>query len=159
MKYPLLFIFLAILSINCSSKKTIEVNSSKSKIQSKGMFEQTTAFMICSQYPNIFQLETVDKKPLPVQGEDEWIRDFYMALRYPPTSRENGVQGTVKLEIWLGLDGSIESIAYLQQVAPDIDNAAVEAFRKASVKGFTPAIFEGRPVRCKATIPLHFRLG
>jgi TonB family protein len=144
--------------MSCNSKKAIEVESSTTKNVSKGMYEQSTSFMVCSQNPNTFQLETVDKKPLPIQGEDEWIRDFYMALRYPANSRENSVQGTVILEIIIGIDGSIEDIAFIQQVAPDIDTASIEAFRKASSNGFTPAIFKGMPVRSKATIPLHFRL-
>ncbi len=144
--------------MGCNAKKAIKVASSDSKSVSKGMYEQSTSFMVCSEYLNIFQIETVDKKPLPVQGEDEWIRDFYMALRYPANSRENSVQGTVILEIKIGIDGSIEDIAIVQKVAPDIDNASIDAFKKASSQGFTPAIFEGRPVRCKATIPLHFRL-
>ncbi|MFT4533322.1 MAG: TonB family protein [Saprospiraceae bacterium] len=156
----LTFSFLIVSTLlSCSAKKTIEVDPSESKSGSKGMYEQTTEFMVCSVYPNIFQSETVDKKPLPIQGEDKWIRDLYMALRYPAASRENGVQGTVILEIWFGSDGTVEAIALVQQVSLDIDNAAVEAFRKASIKGFTPAVYKGMPVRCKATIPLHFRLG
>jgi len=157
MRLSLFYIFLSVLFITCGTKKIIEPVTSKTK--SSGMYEQTTAFMVCSKYPDIFQLETVDKKPLPVQGEDAWIRDFYMALRYPADSRENGTQGTVILEIVFDIDGTIEGIALIQQVSQDIDAAAVDAFKTASKQGFTPAIFEGRAVRCKATIPLHFRLG
>ncbi|MFT6334044.1 MAG: hypothetical protein ACJATI_000776 [Halioglobus sp.] len=113
--------------------------------------------MVCSQYPKTLQLESVDSKPLRIQGKEAWIRDFYMALRYPVTSRENGVQGTVILII-IDFDGSIEGIAIEQQVAPDIDNTEVEAFHIASKKGFGPAIFEGRAVRCMSKVPLHFRL-
>ncbi len=162
MRQSLIYIFLSLLFFNCGSKKSIEPigeQTTPATTKSRGLYEQTTAFMVCSQYPKIFQTETVDKKPLPVQGEDAWIRDFYMALRYPPDSREKSVQGTVILEIIFDIDGTIESIAYKQQVAPDIDEAAVEAFRIASKQGFSPAIFEGRAVRSKVTIPLHFRLG
>ena len=159
MKYLTYSFLIVIILLSCNAKKAIEVDPSESTKISKGMYEQTTEFMISSEYPNIFQLETVDKKPLPTQGEDEWIRDFYMALRHPPTSRENGVQGTVILEVLIAPDGAIGSVVCVKQVAPDIDNAAIEAFRKASIKGFTPAIYKGKPVSCKATVPLHFRLG
>lgn len=159
MKQPIIYLLFAFLLINCGSKKQISQGSIKTKTESKGMFQQTSAFMVSTKYPDIFQLETVDKKPLPVQGENQWIRDFYASLRYPPESRKNGIQGTVILQLTIDLDGTVENIGCLQQVASDIDKAAIIAFKKASINGFTPAIFEGRAVKCKATVPLHFRLG
>lgn len=47
--------------MSCSVKKIIRAKPSDSKNVSKGMYEQTTEFRVCSVYPNIFQLETVEK--------------------------------------------------------------------------------------------------
>jgi protein TonB len=76
--------------------------------------------------------------------------------RYPDLAREAGVEGTVKVQILVGLDGRvIRAIIAPHGSIPMLDEAALEAAR-ASV--FTPALANGKPVKVWVGQQYRFRL-
>ena len=75
---------------------------------------------------------------------------------YPEIAREAGVEGTVKVQILVGLDGRvIRAIIAPRGSVPMLDDAALEAAR-ASV--FTPALANGKPVKVWVGQQYRFRL-
>jgi protein TonB len=76
--------------------------------------------------------------------------------RYPDLAREAGVEGTVKVQILVGLDGRvIRAIIAPHGSIPMLDEAALEAAR-ASV--FTPALANGKSVKVWVGQQYRFRL-
>jgi protein TonB len=76
--------------------------------------------------------------------------------RYPELAREAGVEGTVTVQILVGLDGRvIRAIIAPRGSILMLDEAALEAAR-ASV--FTPALANGKPVKVWVGQQYRFRL-
>lgn len=76
--------------------------------------------------------------------------------RYPQSARDNHVQGEVILYGVVETDGSVSHITVIQQAAPELVSAAVEAVRQWRYK---PAFCGQRPVRVEISIPVRFTLG
>jgi protein TonB len=75
---------------------------------------------------------------------------------YPEFAREAGVEGTVRVQILVGLNGRvIRAIIAPRGSVPMLDAAALEAAR-ASV--FTPALANGKPVKVWVGQQYRFRL-
>ncbi|MEZ4387289.1 MAG: TonB family protein [Candidatus Krumholzibacteriia bacterium] len=62
---------------------------------------------------------------------------------YPPRALREGREGTVMLELLVSEAGVVDSVAVVQGLAPDLDQAAVAAARRFV---FTPALVQGEPV-------------
>ncbi len=72
---------------------------------------------------------------------------------YPAAAREAGVEGLVRVEVTVGVDGSVTGARILAGLGHGLDEAALEAARRAS---FEPAMRCGKPVVGTAVLP--FRL-
>lgn len=95
--------------------------------------------------PNVFVY--ADEMPVLVRAVEP---------RYPDLAREAGVEGTVAVQILIGLDGRvIRAIIAPRGSIPMLDEAALEAAR-ASV--FTPALANGKPVKVWVSQRYRFRL-
>ena len=76
--------------------------------------------------------------------------------RYPDLARDAGVEGTVIVQVLVGLDGRVEQAI----IAPRgsvllLDEAALEAARTFV---FTPALANNRPVKVWVRLPFRFAL-
>jgi protein TonB len=75
---------------------------------------------------------------------------------YPDLAREAGVEGTVKLQLLVGLDGRVlRAIVRPGGSVPMLDQAAIDAALRCV---FTPALANGRPVKVWVTQDYRFRL-
>ena len=75
---------------------------------------------------------------------------------YPDIAREAGVEGTVKLQLLIGLDGHVlRAIVQRNGSVPMLDEAAIAA---AMASVFTPALVNKRPVKVWVTQDYRFRL-
>lgn len=72
--------------------------------------------------------------------------------RYPEAAFRKGLEGTVKLEFIVELDGKAGSVRVLESV-PGLDAAAVKCVRSWR---FEPATRQGIPVRVVAQAPVSF---
>ena len=113
-----------------------------------------------------------DAKPAPpgesfatpgdgVQPETPWIYyDEPPAVvskprpEYPDLARQAGVEGTVRLLVFVGVDGRVREAKVVASV-PLLDAAALEAIRRWT---FTPALANGHPVAVWVAVPVVFRL-
>ncbi|MEJ5358330.1 MAG: energy transducer TonB, partial [Desulfobacterales bacterium] len=75
--------------------------------------------------------------------------------RYPRLAREMGREGTVVLALAIAADGRLEDVEILESAGSDFDEEALRAVRASS---FRPAVSEGRPVACRAILPVKFVL-
>jgi len=75
---------------------------------------------------------------------------------YPDIAREAGVEGTVKLQLLVGLDGHVQrAIVRPGGSVPMLDDAAIAA---ALATVFTPALANNRPVKVWVTQDYRFSL-
>jgi periplasmic protein TonB len=73
---------------------------------------------------------------------------------YPAAAREAGVEGLVRVEVTVGVDGSVTGARILAGLGHGLDEAALEAARRAS---FEPAMRCGKPVVGTAVLPFRFK--
>jgi TonB family protein len=73
---------------------------------------------------------------------------------YPGSARQAGIQGSVLLDIRVGLEGSVESIR-LVSGPPELATAAIDAVKQWR---FKPHVVDGRFTGMRTTLRLTFRL-
>lgn len=74
---------------------------------------------------------------------------------YPRFARRIGKEGTVLLRLTLDESGSLKNVELLEKAGHGFDEAAVTAVRASR---FRPALRNGRPVPCRALLPVRFEL-
>lgn len=72
---------------------------------------------------------------------------------YPEEVRNEGIQGSVEVEVTVATDGTVEAAKALSG-PPALRDAAVEAARKWT---FEPLVLNGEPARLAGTLTFHFR--
>lgn len=76
---------------------------------------------------------------------------------YPNVARQNGWEGTVKLNVYVAADGGVEDVQILGSSGHDqLDQSAVSAVRNRWQ--FSPALREGQPVAGWKSIAVRFEL-
>ena len=74
---------------------------------------------------------------------------------YPSAARDAGVEGLVRVEVSVSADGSVTGARVLAGLGHGLDEAALEAARRAS---FEPGTRCGKPVAATAVLPFRFNL-
>ena len=78
------------------------------------------------------------------------------SVRYPPTSRDDGEEGTVTLRFIVQTDGSISDIRIARSSGhPRLDAAAQRNLRQAK---FQPATCHGKPIAMRVHYSFKFEL-
>jgi len=67
-------------------------------------------------------------------------------------SPDEEVYGTVYIQFVIKADGSVDSVKVIRGVFPDLDRQVLKAAR--SMKGWKPAVRNGKPVSTKFILPL-----
>jgi TonB family protein len=81
---------------------------------------------------------------------------FNVAPVYPASMQAAGLEGVVKLDVLIGVDGGVESIRVVgAQVHPDFAKAASVAVKQWR---FTPTLLNGQPVEVEMTASISFSL-
>jgi TonB family protein len=73
---------------------------------------------------------------------------------YPDLARKRGIEGTVLLQVLVGLDGSVKEVKVMRGIE-GLDQAAIEAVKKWR---FQPAHSKGEPIECWVAAPIWFHL-
>ncbi len=84
----------------------------------------------------------------------EWIQKH---IEYPQLAVEMGEQGIVYCQFVVNKDGSIEQVKIVRKVSDLLDEEAKDVIKK--MPKWTPGEQAGKKVRCRFTLPIHFRLG
>lgn len=75
---------------------------------------------------------------------------------YPPSMRDAGLEGLVRMEALIGVDGKVLSVRALPaQVHPEFTQAAEDAVRRWV---FSPTLLNGSPVEVQMAVSVRFRL-
>lgn len=99
-----------------------------------------------------------DLMPRPRQGTNRFLDDIFGSLNYPPSARENNIQGKVLVDIWVNPLGTATQFTIEQSVSPDIDQEVLRVIKNASHAGFTPLVYEGNSVPYRIRFPMAFRM-
>jgi protein TonB len=82
-------------------------------------------------------------------------RRLVSAPAYTAAAREAGVEGLVRVEVSVSTDGSVTGARVVSGLGHGLDEAALEAARRAA---FEPATRCGKPVAATAVLPFRFNL-
>ena len=74
---------------------------------------------------------------------------------YPEEAEEDEIEGLVIVTAIVGKDGHVEKIEKVVGPDPSLKRAAVRALLRSR---FLPALYKGRPVKCRVKVPYNFRL-
>ncbi|MFK8004869.1 MAG: energy transducer TonB [Saprospiraceae bacterium] len=143
----LLLLSFLILTLSCSSTKEANPNNNS--------FEKIT-YQIFQN--GIFVDAELDQEPEAIAGEKEFLMTMYRKMNYPAQGRENGIQGTVKVEVIVNEMGKLESSKIAKSLGQDFDKEALSAIRRGFELPFKPAIQNGKSVKVKYQIPVNFKL-
>ncbi len=92
--------------------------------------------------------------PPPSVADTDAVAVSRPAPRYPPEALRRNIGGSVRVEVTVAADGSVERIALAEGSGNrDLDRAAMEAVRRWK---FKPALRNGQPVAATVIVPLEF---
>ena len=113
----------------------------------KTALDGVLSFYECDHRPAFFGSQD------PKSFISQWV---YKYLRYPESAIREGIQGTVQVEMVIGVDGKIVDVKVVRGVSEELDAEAVRVV-SASPK-WTPGRVNGKKVKAALTIPVEFRL-
>jgi TonB family protein len=93
------------------------------------------------------------QNPVPADSEPTIL--YREAAKYPIEARQNGLEGTVILDIGVAADGKITDIQVFIGLPDGMTESAIEAAKKAR---FKPATMDGKPVSARAKMMTNFKL-
>lgn len=96
---------------------------------------------------------TLEHMPEPPGGMEGLMKYFSTHVRYPA---EGDILGRVVCQFTVFKDGSIGDIIVVRKVDPSLDKEAVRLL--SNMPKWKPGTQQGRPVNCKYTVPIFFRL-
>ena len=134
----LLFLALIFCGYNSISQVTYASNVSLSASETDPAFETKTT------YPEF------------VGGHEALQKFLQDNLVYPEPGIRKGHEGTVVVEFFVNVDGSIEDIAIRNSVCKRLDTTAMKLVKK--MPNWKPAEFNGRTVRARYLLPITFEL-
>lgn len=91
----------------------------------------------------------VEKAPVAVN-----LQQIKSMMKYPEIARESGIEGRVIVKVLVNTDGSIIRIGGIS--GPEIFHEEVS--EKIMELQFTPALMDGKPVKCWVSVPFSFKL-
>jgi protein TonB len=109
----------------------------------------------------------LDALPPPPPPPSETAQEFYafdeapvllkfVNPRYPDLARQAGIEGTVLLNVLVGIDGKVIQVSVIQSdVTPAMEKAAGEAAKQFL---FKPAKQRTVAVKARVAIPIRFKL-
>mgnify|MGYP002235079427 FL=1 len=100
--------------------------------------------------------DMVEQMPTFPGGQTELMAYLGKNIKYPPIAQENGTQGQVVLQFVVERDGSIGDIKVVKSVDPYLDKEALRVVK--TMPKWKPGMQRGKPVRCRFTLPVRFRL-
>ena len=95
--------------------------------------------------------KTVEVMPVPVGGYDA----IKKKLIYPKLAKENGIQGTVDVQIVVDEFGEVTSAEVVKGIGYGCDETARIAVYYTK---FKPGLQKGKPVKVQMTVPIEFKI-
>lgn len=95
----------------------------------------------------------VPEYPGGQEAMDQYISEN---LKYPKSAQDNGIEGTVDLNLTVKPDGSIGTIKIVRMIDPDLEAEAIRLVK--GMPAWTPADKNGTPVEAPAQVQINFVL-
>jgi len=149
---PLLLIVLLLIGSSCKTSQT-----STKQTPSKRTLPEVVYSIKEEEGYKLIELAK-EQRPEPIQGKDQWVRDFYTTMKYPAKARQNSVQGIVILDVIIDENGKVLSVDVGHGLSAECDTEAKRAFLQSTQEGYQPLIFNGEPVKFKMEVPVGFWL-
>lgn len=102
--------------------------------------------------------QTNDPSPdqfVDVKHEPQELTPLERLVVYPEEARRNMLEGTVALTALVDIDGSVKKVEIIHSDSSIFDQAAIDAMMK---ERFTPAMYNGQPLKVWITRRINFRL-
>jgi TonB family protein len=94
--------------------------------------------------------------PPKFPGGDTAMKGFIKRnIQYPPTAKENNIQGRVVVRFVVKMDGTIDNITVIKSI-PSLDQEALRVIKMMPL--WTPGKQNGQPVAVYMTLPFTFNL-
>ena len=100
--------------------------------------------------------EVVEKNPEFSYNGMSLMQYLGKSIKYPTNAQETGTQGRVIVQIVVNKDGSIVDVKVVRGVDPYLDKEAIRVI--STMPKWKPGEQRGKPVRCKFTVPVMFKL-
>ena len=101
--------------------------------------------------------EIVEEAPEFINGGMAGLMQYLSKnIKYPTIAQENGTQGRVVVQFVVNRDGIIVDAKVMRGVDPYLDKEALRVIN--SMPKWKPGKQRGKPVRCRYTVPVMFRL-
>ena len=100
--------------------------------------------------------EVVEKNPEFSYNGMSLMQYLGKSIKYPTIAQETGTQGRVIVQFVVNKDGSIVDVKVVRGVEPYLDKEAIRAI--STMPKWKPGEQRGKPVRCKFTVPVMFKL-
>ena len=100
--------------------------------------------------------EVVEKNPEFSYNGMSLMQYLGKSIKYPTIAQETGTQGRVIVQFVVNKDGSIVDVKVVRGVDPYLDKEAIRVI--STMPKWKPGEQRGKPVRCKFTVPVMFKL-
>lgn len=102
-------------------------------------------------------MDTVDVMPYLLGGIQHFYYFLGQEIEYPRMARDNGIEGTVYVELIIDELGNIESAKIKRGIGGGCDEESIRVLLLTSGK-WIPAYDEGKPVKMKITQPIKYSI-
>ncbi|AEL25284.1 M56 family metallopeptidase [Cyclobacterium marinum] len=100
--------------------------------------------------------ETAEDMPVPFDGMQGWNEYLSQNLKYPQSSKDQNIEGTVYLQFIINKEGELINPSVIRGVDPDLDAEALRVIKNSPK--WTAGKQGGRDVNVKMQIPIRFKL-
>lgn len=100
--------------------------------------------------------EVVEKNPEFSYNGMSLMQYLGKSIKYTTIAQETGTQGRVIVQFVVNKDGSIVDVKVVRGVDPYLDKEAIRVI--STMPKWKPGEQRGKPVRCKFTVPVMFKL-
>ncbi|MBK9256963.1 MAG: energy transducer TonB [Saprospiraceae bacterium] len=157
-KLVLLNIISAFILLSCNTSSKLSAKTEVEKPNKKSLPE--TLYLVDANHNGIYELIEISEEniPVPTQGNQQFVLDFYKALRYPASARDKGIEGIVILEVFVDSKGKVTGVKTKKGISIDCVAAAEKAFIDSTVEGYFPLILQDKPTIFKMEMAVGFWL-
>ncbi|HEY0978428.1 MAG TPA: TonB family protein [Flavobacteriales bacterium] len=103
-----------------------------------------------------YDIAAVQEQPEFPGGQAEMYKFWDKIKKYPDMEYEAGISGKVFVEFTVEKNGAIEDVKVRRGVSPGLDKEAVRMIK--AMPNWNPGKMNGKPVKCRFTLPVNFIL-
>lgn len=89
-------------------------------------------------------------------GQAELMKFINKTIRYPVVAQENYIQGRVICQFTVRRDGTVADVVVVRSADPSLDKEAIRVIQ--AMPKWKPGMQRNKPVNCKFTVPIVFKL-